>query len=153
MDNQLNRYEKTIYSQFGEDGIIEEIFNRIGTTNRFCVEFGAYDGITLSNSANLIINKGWTSFMIEGDTLRYHQALNNYQNLGIIDRVTIVNSYITQANIANIFQTFNVPHEFDYMCIDIDGNDYWIWKALDEYRPRVLTIEYRGDFLPPTEWI
>src|SRR5579872_6452893 len=66
---KLNDFNKIVYSQFGEDGIIEKIFEIIGVESRVCVEFGAADGFNCSNTANLFVNKGWKAVMIEADPL------------------------------------------------------------------------------------
>ena len=72
----LNKYSKKIYSQFGEDGIILEILNRLGSQNldNWCVEFGAWDGIHLSNTFNLV-QQGWNAVYIEGDKSRYKDLI------------------------------------------------------------------------------
>jgi len=64
MLSDLAAHERRVYSQFGEDGVIERIFECIGTTNRYFVEFGASDGITLSNTANLRLNHGWSGLLM-----------------------------------------------------------------------------------------
>ncbi|WP_238392441.1 hypothetical protein [Paenibacillus antri] len=146
--NNLNLYEKSITSQNGEDGIIEEIFRRIGTTNKFFVEFGVQDGMQC-NSAYLSVYNHWNGLLIEGDRDMYERALFNYQG----KPVSIVNSFITRDNIVSIFKENEVPVEIDLLSIDIDGNDYWVWKSLEEYRPRVVIVEYNASYAPPIEWI
>ncbi|MEN9405890.1 MAG: hypothetical protein RLZ12_174 [Bacillota bacterium] len=151
--NQLHLYEHKIKSQFGEDGIIQEIFRRIGTTNRLCVEFGGYDGIAMSNTANLIMNHGWHGVFIEGSSKFCQQARSNYHKLGLEAKVSVYNNFITRENIAAIFKAAKIPKEFDFLSIDLDGNDYYVWQALAMYRPRVLVIEYNASYPPPLKWI
>lgn len=129
---QLKKQGKKIFSQTKEDGIIEGIFNNIGVTNKYFIEFGAWDGTNLSNTANLRINKEWSGLLLEGNKEKSSQ----------FDYVT--HAYITAENINDLFEKNDVPKEFDLLSIDIDGNDYWIWKALDDSRfsPRVVIIEY-----------
>jgi hypothetical protein len=133
--NILNN-KKSIYSQTIEDGVIEEIFKNIGTTNKYFVEFGAWDGMYLSNTANLRINKGWKGLLLEGDIEKS------------IDFNYITHAFITAENVNDIFKKNNVPKIFDLLSIDIDGNDYWIWKAIDEksFNARVVIIEYNCNF-------
>jgi hypothetical protein len=128
--------KKHIYSQTIEDGVIEQIFKNIGTTNKYFVEFGAWDGIAFSNTANLRINEGWKGLLLEGNKEKADQ----------FDYVT--HSFITAENINDLFEKNNVPKQFDLLSIDIDGNDYWIWKAIDESRfeARVVIIEYNCNF-------
>lgn len=127
----LNKRQRRVYSQNGEDGVIEEIFNRIGVTNKFCVEFGASDGSWLSNTANLRSHHNWKALLIEGDP-RHANAEKN-----------IVTEMVTAENINDVFAKYIVPTSFDLLSIDIDGNDFWVWKALseDRFSARVVAIE------------
>ncbi len=85
LENNLKQFEKNVKSQFGEDGVIMEIFNRIGHGNKFCVEFGAWDGEYLSNSYNLFNNNGWHALLIEADAEKCSQMEQKYkQNKNII---------------------------------------------------------------------
>lgn len=127
---------KKIYSQTIEDGVIEEIFRNIGTTNKYFIEFGCWDAVHLSNTANLRLNEGWNGLLLEGNEVR---AAEN-------DCVT--QAFITADNINSIFEENNVPKEFDFMSIDIDGNDFWVWKAIDadKFDARVVIIEFNCNF-------
>lgn len=132
----LIKNKKKIYSQTIEDGIIEEIYKNIGVTNKYFVEFGAWDGINLSNTANLRINEGWKGLLLEGNKEKAMQ--HNY----------VTHAFVNAENINSIFEKNNVPKNFDLLSIDIDGNDYWVWKAIDENRfnARVVIIEYNCNF-------
>lgn len=143
----INQYERKVSSQNGEDGIIAEILNRIGTTNKFFVEFGADYGIECNTA--VLIRAGWKGLMIEADPSRHLALKSNYIGYPVITR----NEFITAENIADIFRSADVPTEFDLLSIDIDGNDYWAWKALAEYKPRVVVIEYNCYYVPPQKWV
>jgi len=97
----MRNFKRNVYSQFGEDGIIEEIFRRLNITNGKACEFGAADGYWLSNTRKLI-DEGWTSVQLEA-------------NRG---------QFVTEYNVNEL-----VPQELDFLSIDIDGNDYACWKA------------------------
>lgn len=142
---QINRFEKKVRSQNGEDGIIEEIFRRIGTIHPYFVEFGVEDGLEC-NSANLSIHHNWSGLMIEGNAECYQRLLVHYSPY---PQVKTAHHSITKDNIATIFQTMNVPAELDMLSIDIDGNDYWVWQALSMYKARLVVIEYNGAIPPP----
>lgn len=134
--NELNNYAKTVYSQWGEDGILEEIFNRIGTTNRFYVEFGGWDGKYLSNTYNLKVNHGWSGLLLEGSQAKVNSIPESErQNLNLHY------AWVSSKNVNQLFQQHNVPKEFDLLSIDIDSDDFHVWKAVS-YRPRVVIIEY-----------
>lgn len=130
---ELKQYSKSIYSQNGEDGILLEIFNRIGLTNKYFVEFGAWDGLFLSNTANLRINHGWKGLLLEGS----------------VDKISeeVTHGFVTAENINQIFADNNVPETFDLLSIDIDSDDYWCWEACN-YNPRVVIIEYQSSLDP-----
>lgn len=117
------------YSQYGESKILHEIFEKIGTINKYVVEFGAWDGYHLSN-ARFFIDMGWDSLLMDG--------LKEPKN-------GVFTEFITMENINNIFEKYSVPEKFDLLSIDIDGNDYWVWKTLS-YEPNVVIIEYNSNF-------
>lgn len=120
---KLGGVKKRVYSQSGEDGIIEEIFKNIGVTNRRYVEFGAGDGVCLSNTRYLL-RLGWSGSLWDIEPKHPRVAREE----------------ITAENINAIFEKYKVPQDLDLLSIDIDGNDYWVWKALT-WRPRVVVIE------------
>jgi len=124
----LNRFERRIYSQNGEDGIIEAIFKVIGTTNKFGVEFGVQTGLEC-NTRYLIERKGWDCLQMDS---------------GSPLPPGIRQEWITAENIESLFRKYEVPGKFDLLSIDIDFNDYWVWKSLTGYQPRVVVIEYNA---------
>jgi len=141
----INGFEFKVYSQNGEDGIILQIFSRVGVTNRRFVEFGVGDGREC-NTANLAIHFGWHGLLMEaneGDVAtakRYYRA-----RLGpSASAVKIVQSWVTAENINETIPKNGMEGEIDLLSVDIDGNDYWVWKAIDCIGPRVAVIEYNA---------
>ncbi len=139
----LNEYSNKIYSQFGEDGIINEILNRIGGNNldKWCVEFGARDGISDSNTYNLIKNNNYKAILIEGDKKYYKKLCKNF----ISDEIVKLNKFVDfegNNSLEKILQSTKIPKNFDLLSIDIDGCDYFIFKSLEIYRPKILCIEF-----------
>jgi len=128
MKNDLTEYEAQVYSQGGEDGVLEYIYDCIGTTTRSYVEFGAWNGQHLSNTANLRIHKGWSGLLMEGSDRA--------------ERPLVKREFINAENVEALFAKYEVPETFDLLSIDIDGNDYWVWKAIESYTPRVVVVEY-----------
>ncbi len=146
----LNHFEYQIHSQSGEDGIIQEIFRRIGVTNNYFIEFGASSG-TENNTSNLL-NLNWLGLWIEIDKDLF-QILNQKFNSKIQDnKLKIINAAVTAENIQSLFAQANVPKEIDLLSIDIDGNDYWVWKAITDYNPRVVIMEYNQSKGPTEEY-
>ncbi|MNP43147.1 hypothetical protein D3C76_1369480 [compost metagenome] len=84
--------------------------------------------------------------MMEGDTGKYQILLQVYTGY---PRVKTANCFITKENIVKIFQEHQIPTQLDLLSIDIDGNDYWIWQALADYKPRAVIIEYNASYPPP----
>lgn len=124
--------ERSVYSQQGEDGIIEFIFDVIGTSSRFAVEFGAFDGVTTSNT-KLLEEKGWRRLLLDGEPAAE----------GIHAEV------VTGDNITELFDKYGVPRDVDLVSIDTDFKDWWIWRGLNRrYRPRLVVVEYNGS-VPP----
>jgi len=146
---QINSFEKKVFSQNGEDGVIEEIFSRIGTVNRFFVEFGVEDGMECL-TRNLWVHHGWSGVLMEGSPFHYQNLVNN---IAPYPEVRVSRQFVTPDNIGHLFQEMAVPVEFDFLSIDIDGNDYWVWQALDAYQPRVVVIEYNASYPPPQNMV
>ena len=132
--DDLRRHEASVHSQCGEDGVLLRLFDRIGPTNRFFVEFGAKDGRHWSNTANLRLHHGWSGLLMEGGERAVEPLVKR--------------EFVTAENVNALFEKYRVPATFDLLSIDIDGNDYWIWQAIDRFVPRVVVIEYNIFFHP-----
>lgn len=148
----LEKYKNNIRSQFGEDGIIKEIFERVGASTKVCIEFGAWDGEHLSNTWNLWNNHGWKAILIEGDKIKYDTLLEKYKNN---KSITCIHSYVTasgQNSLDQIILNHQLNETIDFLSIDIDGNDYHILKNLNA-KPRIVCIEYNPTIPPDTHFI
>ncbi|HEY2413215.1 MAG TPA: hypothetical protein VGI40_13275 [Pirellulaceae bacterium] len=131
----LEQHEGRAYSQNGEDGVIAAIFKAIGATNRYFVEFGC-EQATMCNTAYLL-DQGWQGLLMDDAGVSGNP------------QAVVHKEFITAENINGLFAKYGVPQTFDLLSIDIDGNDYWVWKAI-EYQPRVVVIEYNAH-VPPDE--
>lgn len=147
----LNRYESEIYSQCGEDGILQEIFKRIGTSNRYFVEFGAGNG--LENTTTALLLNNWIGAWIEGNHRNTEIIQSKFASLLFKHRLSFMETFITAENIEEIFSQLEVPESFDCLSIDIDGNDYWVWKAINHYHPRVVVCEYNARYGNTLPWV
>jgi hypothetical protein len=135
-------HASNVSSQNGEDGIIAKILDVLGVSGGWCVEFGAWDGKHLSNTHNLIANRGFSAVLIEGSAARFGDLQATFHGN---PRVISLNRYVgfTPADgLDAILAATPIPHDFELLSIDIDGNDYHVWKAVTRYRPKVVVIEY-----------
>lgn len=130
---------RNIYSQYGEDGILETIFKLIGASNRWCFEAGAADGIFFSNTRSLV-EQGWKAILVENDPDAFQRLLKNATPNCICENVKLEPQ--GQNSLDGILRRNNAPKDIDLVVIDIDGQDWHIWNALLEYKPRVVVIEY-----------
>lgn len=128
----LSDYEKKIYSQNGEDGILEKIFEIISTTNKYYVEFGVENGDE-RNTRYLMEKYKWEGLLMDG----------GYSN----EKINLKKEFITKNNINYLFEKYNVPNEFDLLSIDIDYNDWYVLEAIlskQKFKPRVISMEYNA---------
>lgn len=157
----LDDVEFRTFSQNGEDGILWYIFSLIGAKSKKAVEICAGDG-TQCNTANLIINHGWTALLFDGDPDNVKSGKDFYARHP--DTFTypprFVHAWIDAENINGLIANQGFEGEIDLLSLDIDGVDYWLWKAITVVHPRVVvaeaqviwgdtrsvTVPYRSDF-------
>ncbi|MCC6490036.1 MAG: hypothetical protein IT364_21295 [Candidatus Hydrogenedentes bacterium] len=145
----LNRHEMRVFSQSGEDGILLYLFSRIGSRDRRFIEFGVGDGREC-NTANLALNFGWSGLVMDGSASRMASA-RQYYDSELVDGASTVKTaqaFVTAENADILFRSHGFEGELDLLSIDVDGNDYWIWKAIGSIRPRVVVVEYNAVFGP-----
>ncbi len=145
---RLLRHAAQVCSQNGEDGMITEIFRRIGTTNRTFAEIGVDDGN--ENNTAFLLSLGWKGFWLDGSDA-FVQTLRSRPDLHDSSLTTQV-AHVTRENIAGLFHSLGVPNEFDLLSIDIDQNTYYAWDGLREFRPRVVVVEYNSAIPPDVDW-
>ncbi len=138
----LRKHARKVTSQRGEDGVIEKIFEIIGTTNRYCVEFGAWDGKLYSNTWNLLNNESWRGLQIEGSAEKFQELQSEYDGN---EGVTTLNRLVEPdgANALDaILAEAEAPRDLDLLCVDVDGLDWHIWNGLDDFAPRLIVVEF-----------
>jgi len=145
----LHQHEFRVYSQHGEDGILLYLLSQIGVTNRRFVEFGVEDG-TECNLANLVLNFGFSGLMMDGSHENVRRGRTFYDAMLGEDasRLVFVQSWITVETINDTLRDNGVEGEIDILSIDIDGNDYWVWKEIRAVNPRLVVVEYNSGFGP-----
>jgi len=147
-------YRENVHSQNGEDGIISEIFKRLKINNGYLCEFGAWDGVSLSNTFNVYKdNTSFTGILIEANE-EYHKAL--IENLRDITNKICLNRFVkpdpddpnSLSNILSEAGLDDLKDNFSLLSIDVDSCDYEIWKGFNDYRPRVVVIEVNSSYPP-----
>jgi hypothetical protein len=144
---RLLRYGFKVYSQCDEDGLIQEIFRRIGTGNRTFVEFGVETGIEC-NTVKLLV-EGWRGLWLDGLEGHVAQIRTRFASFLNEDRLQVLHAFVTAENINALLKQGGVTGDIDLLSIDIDNNDYWVWKAIEIVKPRVVVIEYNATLRPP----
>jgi hypothetical protein len=144
----LTRFERRVFSQNGEDGVVAEVLRRVGAPGRWFVEFGAgtgHEGICVALADVL----GWTGLFLEIDEHAFGELERKYRGEA---RVQTARAAVTADNVVELFDAAGVPAEPDVVSIDVDGDDWWIWRAL-RHRPRLVVVEYNGNLDPATELV
>lgn len=147
---RITHFHRSVYTQNGEDGIIEEIFNRIGTTNKFFVEFGVHG---VKNNSTYLLVKNWSGLWMGGSRCGYESILPKFREQIASKQLILKNTWVTKDNIEALLDESKVPESFDFLSIDLDGNDFWIWEAIRSFSPRVIAIEYNATFPPHIQWV
>ncbi|MEO6056995.1 MAG: hypothetical protein ABIQ49_09165 [Gemmatimonadales bacterium] len=148
---RLARYEAQVFSQSGEDGILGEIFRRIGSSDRRFVEIGVGNG--LENNTTYLLAGGWRGVWLEGSALAVREARKHFQAPLSRGDLVIEETIVTAESVGPSLATAGVPTEFDLLSIDVDRNTYYVWEALAGYRPRVVVVEYNSTMPPSDEWV
>lgn len=137
--------DQNVYSQFGEEAVLRRILDLIGVRSKVCVEFGAADGLSCSNTARLWRDEGWKALLIEPDHERYEQLEGNAGPFDTICR----RAFVTPSgplSIAALLAQHEL-HDVDVLSLDVDGDDLLIFAALS-CRPRVICVEFNPT-IPP----
>ncbi|MEM0541488.1 hypothetical protein WFZ85_02565 [Flavobacterium sp. j3] len=141
----LDEVEFQVFSQRGEDGIIQYIINKIEIPNKIFIEFGV-ETYTESNTRFLLFNNNWSGLVIDGSS----------KNINFIKKdfiywkydLVAINSFITKENINNLISSYTDVKDIGLLSVDIDGNDYWVWESIHCINPRVVVCEYNSAFGP-----
>lgn len=140
--NRLLEYQSNVTSECGEDGIIAHIFDKLGSGGRYCVEVGAHDGVKFSNTRSLIHDRDWSGLLIESDPAAFAQLRELYKDSRKVRTVMAEVTSSGEASLGKLLGNAGAPTEVDFLCIDVEGNDYNVWANLMGYRPRVVMIDF-----------
>jgi len=139
-------YGFKVYSQSDEDGIINEIFKRIGTTNKRFLEFGVN---STDNNTTFLLLKGWTGAWLDASNSKVIRIKKKYEVLLKKNKLRIYKKKITAENINKVIKSINFKGVIDLLSIDIDGNEVYLLNKLSQIKPRVIIVEYNAKFPPP----
>lgn len=139
----INDYELKIFSQFGEDGIIDFLVNKIQIKNKIFIEFGVED-YEEANTRFLLEGKNWSGLIFDSS----NQNINKIKKQDYYWRNNLIakKEFITAENINELIDQNLEDQEIGLLSIDVDGNDYWIWKSLKVIDPTIVVIEYNARF-------
>ena len=140
-------YGGKIYSQNDEDGIIREIFSRIGATNKVFVEFGIGNG--LENNTLALLFDDWQGLWIDASSRSIASITSHFAEIIKSGKLAVAESFITKANINDLIAAHVKHREIDLLSVDIDGNDFHVLQAISCISPRVIIMEYNAKFSPP----
>lgn len=149
---ELSEVEFQVFSQWGDDGIIQYIINKIDIPHKVFVEFGV-ENYRESNTRFLLINNSYSGLVIDGDKKNIDYIKSDEISWSF--DLHAVHSFITKENINKILQDFinkGYNKELAILSIDIDGNDYWIWDEINVVNPIIVITEYNAVFGPENKW-
>ncbi|MCR5251564.1 MAG: hypothetical protein K6E50_13260 [Lachnospiraceae bacterium] len=150
----LENFGYKVYSQNDEDGIIQEIFRRIGTETKEFIEIGVQNG--LECNTHFLLHHGWHGLWLEGNAASCRQIGNKFRPVIKDGRLKAVRAFVTRENVEELIAKHRNVREKgrtpDLLSIDIDGNDWHVWKAIASIKPRLVCIEYNGKFPPDLDW-
>lgn len=137
--------EYRVFSQWGEDGILDWLISRVPIVNKRFVEFGVED-YTEANTRFLLTNRNWSGLIFDGDA--GNVATVQRKEIYWKHDLTAVAAFITRENINDLLRQHGMQGDIGLLSIDIDGNDYWVWRAIDAVSPRIVVIEYNSRLGP-----
>lgn len=138
----LLKHRRDVHSLAGEDGVVEKILGLLPGRDRWCVEFGAWDGLFGSNTRHLIEAHGYSAVLIESDRRRYRALRRNCPSGAGVIALNRRVGLAGRERLDRILAATPVPRDFDFLSIDIDGNDYHVWKSLAGFRPKAVAVEF-----------
>jgi hypothetical protein len=141
--DNLNDYEFRVFSQWGEDGIIQHLVRSIDIPKKYFVEFGVQD-YRESNTRFLLVNDNWSGLVMDGSAANIERIKKDMIYWAY--DLKPVQAFVTRENINELLRQNGVTGEIGLLSIDIDGNDFWIWQAIEVINPVIVVIEYNHRF-------
>lgn len=148
---RLLKFGYRVYSQSDEDGILHEIFRRIGTKTRFFVEIGSGDG--LENNSLFLLMQGWHGIWVEAAARKVATAEKSAEKFIKNGALRIEQRTVSASNVDELIARAVADREVDLLSVDIDGNDFYVLQAIRSISPRVIVCEYNAKFPPDIPWV
>jgi hypothetical protein len=145
----IQQQEFKVYSQWGDDGIIQFLVNYLDIDDKRFVEFGV-DTYKESNTRFLLINNNWTGLIMDGSETNINAIRN--EEIYWKHNLTANAAFITAENINGLLSDSGFTGEIGLLHIDIDGNDYWVWKSINVVKPVIVIMEYNSIFGANQPW-
>ena len=139
----LWKYEFKVFSQWGEDGIIQFLVNNLEIRDRAFIEFGVED-FAESNCRFLMMKDQWRGFVIDGSEANIKKLQNSYYYWQ--HHLSAKAAFITSENIAGLLEDSGFPKDLGILSVDIDGIDYYVLEALSDWRPSIIIVEFNEVF-------
>ena len=143
--DRLRDAEFTVFSQFGEDGILQFLVQRVPIENQVFVEFGVED-YHESNTRFLLVHDNWRGLVLDGSDA--HERFLRGSGLGWRHHIDAVTAFIDRDNIDGLIRSAGIEGDIGLLSVDIDGNDLWVLQAISVVSPRILIVEYNATFGP-----
>lgn len=147
--DSLHQVEFQVFSQWGDDGIIQYLISKIDIPHKTFVEFGV-ENYRESNTRFLLINNNWSGMVMDGSAENIDYIKQDMVSWAF--DLQAKHSFITKENINELLSQTGFPEELGILSIDIDGNDYWVWKEITVVRPIIVIVEYNSVFGPENSW-
>src|SRR4051812_24242228 len=142
-DGAVREAEFSVFSQFGEDGILQFLVQRVPIEHEVFIEFGVED-YHESNTRFLLVHDNWRGLIIDGG--RGHLDYLRSAALGWRHQIDGVSAFIDRDNINDLIRSAGIEGDIGLLSVDIDGNDYWVLERIDVVSPRILSVEYNSTF-------
>jgi hypothetical protein len=140
--------EFRVFSQWGEDGILQYLIGKVDIDRKIFVEFGVENYVE-SNTRFLLINNHWSGLVFDGETKNIDYILRD--PIYWATNIRAVNAFITRDNINQLLEENGITGDIGILSVDIDGNDYWVWDEIYAISPRIVVCEYNSQFGPNAE--
>ena len=141
--DEVNNHEYKIFSQFGEDSIIQFLINNLNISKNLFIEIGV-ENYEEANTRFLLENNNWEGLIIDGSdkNIKFVREQNYYWR----NKIKAVSRFVSTDNINEIILDNKFRDNIGILSIDIDGNDYWLWESINVVSPDILIIEYNANF-------